>query len=81
MQCILMTVLTYINVGKIKINIVLNKRKIVQRAAMCDEISLQKTSKVSVVAADAEEISEWMMVKFVSVILIVLTTANRLHEI
>jgi len=80
MQCIVITLFTYINVGKININTVLNKRKIVQRAAICDDISLQKMLNVSVVAADAEEISRSMMVRFVSVILIILTTANRLHE-
>ena len=46
---------------------------------MCDEISLQKTLNVSVVAADAEEISGTMMLSSVLVILVVLTTANRLH--
>jgi len=81
MQCILMTVLAYINVGKININTVLNKRKIVQRAAICDDISLQKTLNVSVVAADAEEMFRTMTVRFVSILLIILTTANRLHEI
>ena len=80
MQCILMTVLTYINVGKININNVLNKRKIVQRAAICDDISLQKTLNVSVVAADVGEMFRTMTVKSVSVICIVVTTANRLHE-
>jgi len=58
----------------------LSETKIVQRAAMCDEISLQKTLNVSVVAADAEEISRAMMVRSVSVILIILTTANCLHD-
>jgi len=46
---------------------------------MCDEISLQKTLNVSVVAAGAEEISGTMMLSSVLVISIVLTTANRLH--
>jgi len=80
MLCIIMTVLKKINVEKCNDNIVRNKRKIVQRAAKCDEISLQETLKVSVVAADVEEISGTMMWNIVLVILIVLTTANRLHH-
>ena len=40
---------------KIDSNIVRNGTKSVQRAAMCDEISLQKTSNVIVVTRNAVE--------------------------
>jgi len=46
---------------------------------MCDEISLEKTLNVSVVAADTKEISGTMMLSSVLVILIILVTANHLH--
>jgi len=39
-------------------NVVKDGKAIVRRAAVCDEISLQKTSNVSVVAAKTSKVAE-----------------------
>jgi len=45
--------MNYIKCKRNDDNVVRNETKIVRRAATCDEISLQKTSNVSVVATNA----------------------------
>jgi len=50
--------MNYIKCKRNDDNVVRGETKIVRRAAMCDEISLQKTSNVSVVATDASRIAE-----------------------
>jgi len=50
--------MNYIKCKRNSDNVVRNEIKIVRRAAVCDEISLQKTLNVSVVAANAGRIAE-----------------------
>ena len=67
------------NVERIDSNIVKNGTKNVQRAAMCDEISLQKTSNVSVVTTNAVETAAMSSICGRKSWDDCLSTANRLH--